>query len=232
MVMIFDGQHCECGFVGRTKQLEVAATAWKNGTQIFAIYGFKSVGKTRLAKEVILRHWVSGVNLFQLDVRGITSMNDFIIHVTTGIKLVEQATITNWIQVVCQCLKNRAGDKDLVVFIENAEDVDHIQDVKSAFLKLCQELVKVSTYIKVIFTSSVRFRFIGVRRHVSQAIDVPELQPEESKSLLREVIGDDVDLGEYEDQIVEHCSGLPLAIQIAGKAHKYSGHGYSSKLQG
>ncbi|XP_064623182.1 uncharacterized protein LOC135485263 [Lineus longissimus] len=216
MVLIFDGQHCECGFVGRTKQLQTADRAWENGKQLFGIYGFKSVGKTRFAKEIILRHWDSGINLCQLDAKGIKSLNEFIIHVTTGVSLVEPTTTASWIHVVCQCLKNRTGDKGvLVVFIENAEDVDTLPEVKSAFLKLCQELVKASTRIKVIFTSSTRFRFGEVNK-VSQSIDVPELQPEESKTLLREVVDTEVDLGEYEDKIVELCCGLPLAIQIAG----------------
>jgi hypothetical protein len=215
MVGILEDQHWEYGFTGRVDKLKEAQDAWNKGKQIFGIYGFKSVGKTRFAKELILRQGVAEGNLYPLDFGGITSLSDLIIHVVNAIGTQEPLHERSWIHGICRCLTKRIADKDVVLFIDNAEDVDEIEELKSAFMLLCEEVIKVSRLVNVVFTSSLKFRFAGVRK-VYKAIELHQLSQEESRKLLRDV-ANGLDLAGQENKIIELCAGLPLALMIAGE---------------
>ncbi|XP_064621393.1 uncharacterized protein LOC135484152 [Lineus longissimus] len=215
MVGILEDHHWEYGFTGRSKNLKEAQDAWnKEKKQIFGIYGFKSVGKTRFGKELVLRQGITEGNLYQLDFSGITSLNDLIIHVVSVFGPAEPLHERNWISGICRCLMRSIAEKDVVVFIDNAEDVDEEEVLKSAFIKMCEELVKVSTLVKVVFTSCLKFRFARVGM-IYKAIQLQQLSADESRKLLRAVV-DGMDLQGQEDKIIELCAGLPLALMIAG----------------
>ncbi|XP_053396220.1 uncharacterized protein LOC123550883 [Mercenaria mercenaria] len=207
----------EVEFVGRESDLHVLQNAWKNH-KIFGIFGLRSVGKSRLVKEFWSRKKTEGFELIHIDMKLISDISSLYANICAALRIEPEIQATDpdrWIHHICEALKTTNG-KYFIFFFDNTEDCQEFKGVntRDSFLSLCTSLVRLCKNVKVFITSTTRVQLAQLKR-VYCSHELLPLSQTESRQLLKYVT-QGIELGEYEDSIVNLSEGMPLLILMIG----------------
>ena len=202
-------------FVGRQRDIQILTEAWKVH-RIFGIYGICSVGKSRLAQELIkiVTKDMHHLTYIYVDARGLTTASALYTHlcIALGLKPRDDCDSCSWITHVLRAIKINY-DTNFVTLFDNTEDY---QDgvVCDSFLQLCTTLAQHCKNIKIIITSTTKAQFRELQG-LYFTYELLPLLPLETLELLR-FSAPNVDLGEHRDDIANVSEGLPLLVLMIG----------------
>ncbi|KAL4232472.1 hypothetical protein ACF0H5_007164 [Mactra antiquata] len=205
-------------FVGRDEEIRDIQQHWKT-CKIFGIFGIRSVGKSRLVKEFIKTKQHNKFELLLVDVGLINDPSKLYPNLCALLKQEpdnDSLKSNEWINDIARFLNSIPG-KCYVLFFDNTEDSQDLKgpDVRDSFLSLLTTLVRQCRYVKIFVTSTTRIQLAQLRRAFF-SLELKPLKPIHAKELLKSVVSEHVDLGEYESTIIKLCECLPLLLKIVG----------------
>ncbi|XP_052238061.1 uncharacterized protein LOC127849498 [Dreissena polymorpha] len=198
-------------FVGRKHELRDLKEAWNKMQRLFGIFGIRSVGTSRLAKEFLASVSDQYDELVYVNLQETSDLAAMYIYIRAQLAVSMESNsndVKSWERMLVCAISTRK--LQYVFFFDNGEyfldketeTCDHLQNLFIALLKVDN--------IKVVLTSTTKFQLASMWR-INHVCELPPLKPTESSELLRaEAPG--VDYGEYLDPIVELSEGLPLLI--------------------
>ena len=207
----------ESDFVGRENDLEKLRKYWEV-SNIFGIFGIRSVGKSSLVKEFLKRNISADAKLIHIDVRMQPDIVSLYANICAAIGLHFDQHSTNldrWIYDIVSFLKSSL-DNLFVFFFDNTEDYQDADNPSAgpSFLRLCTSMIESCKHVKVLITSTTQIQFTRLNRDYCRHELLP-LNETETKKLLKNVtLG--IDLGNYENALVTLSEGLPLLILMIG----------------
>ncbi|KAL4578645.1 hypothetical protein LXL04_014773 [Taraxacum kok-saghyz] len=162
--------------------------------QLVGVYGLGGVGKTTLAKEVAAE---------------VKNQFEDIVFITVS-QIIDAKVIQEKVQVAAKRIIK--GDKVLIILDDIWEEIV-LSDVGIPCWKDYKNC-------KILFTS--RNKHVCETMNVQRNICVKTLKEDESWILFKHVVGERLDtdgsLKEIAPAVVKECGGLPLIIQVIGKA--------------
>lgn len=206
----------EVDFVGRENDLDELQKAWKSH-KIFGIFGLRSVGKSRLVTEFLNRKSDKFVRLYT-DMKLISDTKSLYTKLCASYGMEPELKAVDgnrWVYHICEAVRAANGKYFIFVF-DNTEDYQEFKgvDIRDSFFLLCTTLVRQCTNMKIFITSTTRVQFAQLKK-VYFSHEVFPLKQRETRYLLKSVT-EGIDLGEYENSIVNLCEGLPLLALMVG----------------
>ncbi|XP_060085807.1 uncharacterized protein LOC132565194 [Ylistrum balloti] len=202
--------------IGRVNELEELQKEF-NSKNVFAIYGLRSVGKSRLVETFL--HQISWSSI-RIDMRNMKSMRP--VYMSLIERLMQDSISVkgfpgkpdilteDWLTCI-QRIVNEGMVKPTNIVLDNAEDVIETEELAKEFCQLCQALTATNRNIKVFITSTTEITF-----EVNSMISLfpLHLKPldDESSSQLLTSYAPSVNFGSNMATIIELCEGLPLAL--------------------
>ncbi|KAH3739826.1 hypothetical protein DPMN_046516 [Dreissena polymorpha] len=213
---------CEARFVGRQDELRDLQSSWST-KRMFGIFGMRSVGTSRLAKEFLASVSESLDKGIYIDLEATSDITTMFTNICArlGIPTGAHSGEPNlWENKMFEELTT--NKTKYVFFFDNAE---HFLDLESQTRDLIQNLfinLLSLDNVHVILTSTTKFQLASMWR-IYHICEVRPLNRSESAELIMsEAKG--VDFAEYIDPRVELSEGLPLLIlMIASELRDSSG---------
>ncbi|OWF54625.1 uncharacterized protein LOC110442801 [Mizuhopecten yessoensis] len=205
------------GFVGRKDELMELKSEF-DSKDIFAIYGLRSVGKSRLVETFINQLswrsiWIDMGNMKSMRPVYMTLLQRLLpdsVSAQRGISRTPTVAVEDWWTGI-QSIINEGVSEPTVIVLDNAEDVVETERIAMEFLQMCVLLTSTSRSIKVFVTSTTEMSFdensmISLFSFHLKALD------QESSAQLLSANAPTVNFGSNMATIVELCEGLPLAL--------------------
>lgn len=197
----------EVPFVGRKDILDRIEAQWDR-YRLFGIYGLRSVGKTRLTQKIIHNNKkldAETTNIW-IDLRKSSSLRRIYLHLCEKLNI--QNIFENDDDLLAEICKKLDTRKTTFIVFDNSEGVIDNPEMYIKFKDITEFILQCCNGVKIFVTSTSDPEFTG--DYVS-TVDVPSLSEMESKELLRNA-APSVDFGDYLQDIVTYCEGLPLAL--------------------
>ncbi|KAK3596952.1 hypothetical protein CHS0354_002520 [Potamilus streckersoni] len=203
-------------FRGRTEFLNDLQKAWMhNKCVVFGVYGMKSVGKSRTARKhitdierLVLQNnkQFREVKIVDVNLRLYKTDREIYVQMCESLGIV--ADIYNERKQIQSHIKMNK-DKYFIVLFDNFDALKKStlkDELKSFVVKLAVIRYNIQLYI----TSTENILFTQIKALFYHKTLEP-FNDNDAKELLK-AAANDIDFGEYLDQIVQLCAGLPLAI--------------------
>ncbi|KAH3834045.1 hypothetical protein DPMN_107363 [Dreissena polymorpha] len=201
----------EAQLVGRKDELRDLKAAWNKKLRMFGIFGMRSVGTSRLAKEFLAS--VSGQydELVYVNLKETSDLAAMYVNICAQVTVSIESRPTDvksWESMIVSAVSTRKTqyvfffDNGEYFLDEGAETRDPLQDLVVALIK--------QNNIKIMITSSTTFQLASLCG-LYHVCELQPLKPAETLELLRaETPG--MDFGEYLKPIAELSEGLPRLI--------------------
>ncbi|XP_078613851.1 uncharacterized protein LOC144883319 [Branchiostoma floridae x Branchiostoma japonicum] len=207
-------------FQGRQDELDRIKKNFQDGFKVGLISGLPGVGKSRLAKEAALHTSMEcqerniGFKRHHLDARNFKSTNLIIDTVFASLLAGDYAGMIWTPESLIAAVKKVKKVEDCHLFIcDNADTILEDGELQSQLLDVICKIVRVSSMVFFLVTSSRKFR-LAKERNVFFDIHVPPLYHDEASALLT-TIAPEVPPN-LASEIVTLCGRLPLALTLAG----------------
>ncbi|XP_052239324.1 uncharacterized protein LOC127850378 isoform X3 [Dreissena polymorpha] len=213
---------CEARFVGRQDELRDLQSSWST-KKMFGIFGMRSVGTSRLAKEFLASVSESLDKVIYIDLEATSDITTMFTNMCARLGIPTGSHSGEPIFWENKMFEELTTNKTkYVFFFDNAE---HFLDLESQTRDLIQNLfinLLSLDNVHVILTSTTKFQLASMWR-IYHICEVRPLNLSESAELIMsEAKG--VDFAEYIDPLVELSEGLPLLIlMIASELRDSSG---------
>ena len=197
-------------FIGRDDVLGEMVTAWPD-TQIYGIYGTRSIGKSRLVFQFLRKiegNEESSLRHLWIDLKQCRQMKDVFWPILNEFRLSDQGYNAMLLaeKVATELVST---EQSYILVFDNAEDVLD-GGMEDEFMKVCDILLG-NKGIKIIVTSTTRMDIGQFPQSYQKSL--PLLSTTESMRLL-ETSAPSVEFGDYKEEIAKRCGGLPLALLI------------------
>ncbi|XP_052238968.1 uncharacterized protein LOC127850181 [Dreissena polymorpha] len=197
-------------FVGRKDELRDLQAAWYKKLKLFGIFGMRSVGTSRLAKEFLVSVSDQYDELVYVNLKETNDISGMYVNICAQMAIAVEShpnDVKSWESMLVYTVSTRT--KKYVFFFDNGEYFIENANTHDPLQHLCIALIKQNN-VNVILTSTTKFQLERLR-HIYHVCELQPLKPTETSELLRaEAPG--LDYGEYMDPIVELSEGLPLLI--------------------
>ncbi|KAH3739803.1 uncharacterized protein LOC127850178 isoform X2 [Dreissena polymorpha] len=201
----------ESQFVGRKDELRDLKAAWDKKLRMFGIFGMRSVGTSRLAKEFLASVSDQYEGLVYVNLKETSDLAAMYVNICAQLAIAVEShpnDVNSWESMLVGAVST--SKRQYVFFFDNGEHfLDKEAETRDPLQNLFMSLIKKNN-IKVILTSTTKFQLASLWR-IYHVCELQPLTKTETSELLRaETPG--VNYGEYLDPIVEMSEGLPLLI--------------------
>ncbi|KAH3739806.1 uncharacterized protein LOC127850184 [Dreissena polymorpha] len=200
----------EARFVGRKDELRDLQAAWNKKFKMFGIFGMRSVGTSRLAKEFLASVSDQYEELVYVNLKKTSDLAAMYVNICAQLTIAVESNPNDdksWESMLVYTVSTRT--KQYVFCFDNGEYFIDMAKTHDPLQNLCIALIKLNN-VNVILTSTTKFQLERLR-HIYHVCELQPLKPTETSELLRaEAPG--LDYGKYMDPIVELSEGLPLLI--------------------
>jgi len=207
----------ENDFVGR-EDLDTYDNAW--GTcNLFGVFGIKTIGKSRAAKELIKRRLQLDPTLRHviIDMQGKGQLKMLLMQLLSKLGLHNHMTMQSGIDKTMELIDNaiqlHTVNSQFVMVLDNCENF--IDKDEHNAIQFCSTILQSNQNVKIIITSSVSLRSELFSNIYIFFRELSPLSHEESYKLLKSIAP--ALIGQQGKVISELCGGLPLVIMNVGK---------------